>query len=706
VTADGGSEASVVSRRRFLQLVAGAAAATAATAVPAVVGPQEAAALGGLVLFTAGFPRVFVFRQSEILAQQRDYATWAAAFVPFGGIEGKVLPEERSDTVSSRNLEYFTRFKREHPDKFVLVHLDGAGRLPEFETTGWWAGAWLYKAGTVLTRAAAAADTVLAVASTAAFHLVPDRFGQVWSDIVVCPADGTGAPDLRTAEHCRVTGIDAAAGTVTVDRGVYGSAALDFAAGAYVAEHVAAASVVAGGNKKWLYNFATIAPTDPAGHSVIDLIVAGLAPRFARGGELAGLDGIELDLFSIAGVERAGADADVDGVADDAMVAGQDAYELGLMAFTTRLRTVLGTARVLVTDGGGAQRPPQAAVNGVEQEGFPSIIDDSFRTWSQALNIAQFWSQHGRSPRLSYPMFKLADWVPDRSRFGQFRLALAGSLLTGTLFTFYNEPAAGSCDGLAAGPNSGHFTNQFTVWDELVAGQEAAPGWLGQPLGATVHLASGGADIFGGAGVALTPSFLSHVQGPHVQVKRVAVAGQPVASITTTTSDPLLVNLNGIAVTGTDLVVTLDIAADSPTGYPANEPRRLLVAPYTSVTAPFTQQCLVGPTFASVVLYFRGVGPATVTIAFVLDGNLRVRFRAIRAFAAPDACYRLFDHGAVFANPSRNAVPFDLSALAPGQSFRRLRGTAGQDPITNDGSPLGASVTIPALDALIVQTVA
>ncbi len=86
--------------------------------------------------------------------------------VPFGGIEGKVLAEERSDTVSSRNIEYFTRFKREHADKFVLVHLDGAGRLPDFETTGWWAGAWLYKAGTALTQAAAAADTVLAVAST------------------------------------------------------------------------------------------------------------------------------------------------------------------------------------------------------------------------------------------------------------------------------------------------------------------------------------------------------------------------------------------------------------------------------------------------------------------------------------------------------------------------------------------------------------
>ena len=201
--ADGGSGALVVSRRQFLQLVAGAAAAAAATAAPAVIGPQEAAALGGLALFSAGFPRVFVFRQSEILAQQRDYATWAAAFVPFGGIEGKVLAEERRDTVSGRNIEYFTRFKREHPDKFVLVHLDGAGRLPDFETTGWWAGAWLYKAGTALTQAAAAADTVLAVASTGAFQLAPDRFGQVWSDIVVCPTDGTGRPDLRTAEHCR-----------------------------------------------------------------------------------------------------------------------------------------------------------------------------------------------------------------------------------------------------------------------------------------------------------------------------------------------------------------------------------------------------------------------------------------------------------------------------------------------------------------------
>lgn len=704
---DDASKTASLSRRSFLRWTGAAVAVSAGGPAIAVLVSSASAdkAFAAPALLSAGFPRVFVFRQSEVLAQQRDYASWAAAFSAFGGIEGKLLPEERADTVSSRNIEYFAQFKRDFPNKFALMHFDGAGRLPEFETSDWWAGAWLYRAGTTLVQAVSATDTQIHVATTASFDLVGDNFGGLWSDLVVAATGATGSPDLRTAEQVRLTSIDSAAGILTVQRGCYGTTPLEFPAGSYVAEHVADASVANGANKKWLYNFATTAPTDPAGRSVIDLIVNGLAPRFAGHGSLASVDGIELDVFFLPIRQRSGCDADLDGHGDDARRDGQDVYELGLCAFASRLRTMLGPSRHLLTDGAQQQRPPPSVTNGVEEEGFPDLNDDRFTQWSGALNTLDYWSRRGRSPRMTYPMFKRRDWVPDRSRFAEFRLTLAASLFTGSLFTFYNEPRPGSCDGLAAGPKSGQFPNQFTVWDELVAGQSNTVGWLGQPAAPTVHLAERARDLFSGKGASLTADFLARIKAPGFTVTRSADvlhgyltfqanAPQPTATIT----------VAGIVVNGPDLVLALDLAADPPVGYGNDEPRIARVTAKAAPPVPVVgQSALVGAALTRNYFYFRDVGPATVDITFSFDGSQPIRWRNVRAFAASDACFRLFEHGAVLANPATSPHDFDLGSLASGLSLRRLMGHDDQDPVTNDGSVLGAGVTVPALDALIVQ---
>ena len=145
-----------INRRQFLQ--AGAAGAIA-LALP----PQRAYAAplaGGSTLEITGseFPRAFVFRQSEVLANLRSYGEWEAAFLPLEGILGKVLQEERTDTVTARNAAYFAEFKRRNPSKLVLAHVNGQAWLADFVGPGWWPGFWLYRVGATLTVPLSPAD--------------------------------------------------------------------------------------------------------------------------------------------------------------------------------------------------------------------------------------------------------------------------------------------------------------------------------------------------------------------------------------------------------------------------------------------------------------------------------------------------------------------------------------------------------------------
>ena len=74
----------------------------------------------------------------------------------------------------------------------------------------------------------------------------------------------------------------------------------------------------------------------------------------------------------------------------------------------------------------------------------------------------------------------------------------------------------------------------------------------------------------------------------------------------------------------------------------------------------------------------------------------------VTVHAAPDAMLREFDHGVVLANPAEAPYTFDLAGALPGRSLVHIRGTAGQDPKTNDGSAVGATVQLAARDGLFL----
>ncbi len=102
---------------------------------------------------------------------------------------------------------------------------------------------------------------------------------------------------------------------------------------------------------------------------------------------------------------------------------------------------------------------------------------------------------------------------------------------------------------------------------------------------------------------------------------------------------------------------------------------------------------------------FTDIRSPRVDLEFQIEGIGPATIHAIAAHAAPDVTAREFEHGVVLANPSPRPHSLDIGALFPGRAFRRLSGTPEQDPTTNDGRRVGASVTLGPKDALfLVET--
>jgi hypothetical protein len=122
-------------------------------------------------------------------------------------------------------------------------------------------------------------------------------------------------------------------------------------------------------------------------------------------------------------------------------------------------------------------------------------------------------------------------------------------------------------------------------------------------------------------------------------------------------------------------------------------------------TDPVQHMTWVGDRPFTSGFYFRDVRGDTVNLDIAIEGPEPVRIESIEAYAAPDAIYREFERGIVLANPSPRPYTFDLAKIAPGRTFRRIRGTELQDTEANNGQPVGAAVTLDGKEGLFLVRV-
>lgn len=651
-------------------------------------------------------PRAFFFRQAEgVAAQQRGYEPWEQTFGRLMGVMGKVLDEEVPGR--SRGLATFVRFKREHPEQAVLLHLNGNARDPRYEGQRFFAGHWLYYNGAIVRDEVRAetGETILHVSDATLFEVGGGRYRNSNDDVGLCELDAQGRPDWNRSEQVQLLAIDPAAKTIRVRRGAFGTMPRAFTAGrAYAAAHAVEGPWGADSHLLWNYNYATTCPRDAQGRNAADVYVQHLAELFGRGGALELFDGLEFDVFfnEPNGTRRPkrGADCDADGRRDNGVVRGVNVYGAGVTEFCRKLRAALGDRKLILADGAFRRDTEQRAIaslNGIESEGWPVLGDFKIDDWSGGLNRHAFWAKFGHPPVLNYANVKFveAGERPGATQqaavpFGSVRLAFAGAVFTDSAITFAHRPPS------AAGATG--------IWDELVAGREHRVGWLGRAAGPARFLADAADDIPGSGGHAGADTLRQRCRSADAELA--VDAGNVRATAKKNDAAVFTVVVPAISAAG-DLVVTFSGRAAPMQGLAPETPRLVFASLWPEgASQPLGAEIMswvARDEFAS-RFYFRGVPRGPVELRLRFESAEPVWISRLSVRAAPERVVREFARGIVLANPSDQPQAFALDQLWPGRAWRRLQATAGQDAKTNTGERVGGTLVLPPRDALFLAS--
>jgi len=513
-----------------------------------------------LTLLGPNYPRVFFFRAAEGAARRArtGFEAWDAEFNRLMGIMGKCLDEEVLGC-EARNPEFFSRFKRAHPDQAVLLHFNGNSRDPLFHAQRYSAGHWIYRKATRLIGdvPAEAGETAIQVEDARDFRVQAGRYRTSNDDIALFGIASDGRHDWNHCEQVQLLSVDRKSNTIVVKRGCYGTRPLKFEAG----RSRAAAHAVEGPWGKtnhllWFYNYSTRCPKDAQGRTCSDLLVDDLAAWFGPGGKLAVFDGLEFDVL----FNETHGDTDGEGEPDDGVLDGVNHYGIGVVEFARKLRQRLGDGVIIQADGAlgpGGRRSQRAwgLLNGIESEGWPNLNDWEFEDWSGGLNRMAFWQANAREPAFSYINHKWTQPVPGKPGehtspkvpFSRHRLVFAAAQFTDAMLSYSFPPALDR-------------DRQLGSWDEFRRGGDNRLGWLGRPEGPAVHLA------------AATPALLAGrnlrelIRGDVVVGNR---SGRLTIAATDGTAPQVSFSLPGIRTQGSDLVVIAELQGEPRRGYPA-----------------------------------------------------------------------------------------------------------------------------------------
>lgn len=646
------------------------------TLLAAGVPSAERLPLEQLDVMTAGYPRAYFFRFSEGMAANPkvSYEAWEKAFERLMGIEGKVFEEEVPGR-SRRNIEFFRRFKERHPKQLVLLHYNGNARDPR-DAGHFFAGHWIYHNGAriLVGIRAEAGETEIRVSDARLFRVNIGRYKNSNEDIGLCELDAAGRPNWHASEQVKLLSVDAARGVIRVRRGQYGTQPRAFAAGkAYAAAHVTEGPWGTGSALLWFYNHSTSCPPDAKGRRADDILIEEIAGWFAPDGPIAVFDGLQFDVLKHrpggASATR-GPDVDADGVADAGLVNGDNVYGNGVIEFCRRLTQRLGPERLVLADGWNVRDQRAFGIlNGIESEGWPSLQDHEVNDWSGGLMRQSFWAANSRAPSFSYINHKYnvkGNTSPDIP-YNIHRLVFAGAMFTDSALCFSLRPPA----------EPGELVG---VWDELWMGTERRLGWLGRPLGPAVQMAERAPNLLEGRD-----------PGALIKARTARIRRGAAFEIEDPGAPQMVFRLTGLP--PGEVFLSFTAKAAPPAQGPPEAGREIRVGnTFAWVNdRPFAYSFYLPETQGEVEFQVEGGGMLSVE-------NLAARRHA-------GAMYREFENGLVLANPSPRPYTFDLAQLFPGKKFRRLRGSANQDPATNDGSSVPPALTLGAKDALFLVTV-
>jgi len=550
------------SQRSFVLLVTFCVLSSAAAA------PSGAGDLESLQVLGGDYPRAYFFRSCEGAAANArlSYDRWAAAFSRLMGIEGKVLDEEVPGR-SQRNIDFFTRFKHDHPEQLVLLHYNGNARDPRYQTEKYFAGHWIYHNGARILEdvPAEAGETEIKVDDPSLFRTRMGRYRTSNDDVGLCMLDSGGKPDWHRSEQVQLVQVDAKRKVIRVRRGCYGTEPMAFPAhSAYAAAHATEGPWGGKSNLMWYYNYSTRCPRDENGRTCADVHSEELAGRFLPGGELEAFDGLEFDVLhhELGGrSSKFGLDCDADGRIDNGLFDGVNGYGIGVVEFCRQLRTRLGPKRLILADGMSLRNQRAFGIlNGIESEGWPTLSDWEIRDWSGGLNRHWFWSENAAEPVFNYINHKFTtagerpgSRVRPQVPWAVHRLVFAVATFTDSAVCYSFTPPA----------EPGELIG---VWDELRKGKENQLGWLGRPLGPAVRLAETQPDLLAGRGDPIQPELAEQFAGEGV---RIALDEGLLKVAAEAEAGRMRFRLRGVPCDGPDLFVSVTARGQPVRGCPA-----------------------------------------------------------------------------------------------------------------------------------------
>ena len=676
---------------------------------------SEGSRLASRAYFQAGYPRLVFFRTLEQLAEQGvSPAVVDQRIQGHDLIVAKAFDEERVG-LAEPALPFYRAVKTRHPEMLFLLHFDGHARDPRDRSIPFFTGYWLHRVGCRITSDLSPTGEIaeVTVEDPALFSMSVGVRGRLPDTMTICALNYDGTPNWLVTESVNLLAIDASARRLKIKRAILHTQPRGWRAGeAYIAPvavhgHFAyAAGSTAEIINLWKYNFSVSGPKDAQGRRLPEVLAEDLVAKLKPGGPADLFDGVEFDVMPFRlrnskfgdggprnsdyiarfGYAEEDVDTNGDGKRDSANPGGFDPYAAGVAQMLHRLRAGLGSDRLIMMD---ANRCAGRVLNGVETEGWPEYPDAELDEWSSGINDQFFWAAHGATPRVRY----FQRYGPDQTRTPRSRLIMAAAQLLGTaLVTVANPP-----------PVEGETWGAF---DELKMGVEHRLHWLGQPREAARRLALNGEDLFQGEGATMTRAFQARVSS----VNGVAVfepGGAPGLKLRARQAEQryFRVKLDGLSLSDPNLVIAFKVKAEPMRGMPDEYARKItvrLVSHDGGVNIGTGQWAWADSEWFNPVFYFRGMKSEMVDVMIECDGPGPVYIQDMKAYAKADAMCREFDGGLVLANPGLAPYAFDLAALYPGEHFRRIRGSANQDPKINNGAPVGDSVTVAPNDGLFL----
>ena len=420
--------------------------------------------LSNLSVFNEQYPKAIYFRNVENSAANTaiSYEKWAKRWSKLDGMVVKALDEE----IPGRSKEAqrkFIQYKKDNPEKLMLLHFNGNARDPNFDFDAFHAEDWTYFVGTYSADVIGESDSYINVRDASVF--------KAYDDIAIVPVGSNGSLNWKKAEQVKLLSIKN--NKIKVKRGLFDTQIKSYIKGrAYLAPHVSQPAIAPGSKQAlWRYNFANT--TDKGG--MPKRLAQNLLKYLSKGNSLNSFDGVEFDVLAdIRGLNhpsrKVAIDYNFDGKASDLDKIAQQQYRVGVKELLTLLRESLGKNKLILADGNEANQQREfSLLNGIESETWPSHWDPNVEQWSSGVNRHLFWQRRSFAPSLNY--IKIGK-LPDKNgpstapSANLRRLRIAGALFTDSVIAPAHRVRGKGID----------------KWPELTGGARKYGHWLGKAL--------------------------------------------------------------------------------------------------------------------------------------------------------------------------------------------------------------------------------